>query len=174
MIRFVFIYRSGKKEELQVQVEMAGVELGFFNEKEIVHIEDVRDLITSLRIFITGCSIVFFIGTFYLWKKKRLQDLAKGYFVGLFFVLVLALVIGIFSLTDITMVINGFHYLFFDNDLWIMNPATDKVIYLFTEDMYFDAIIRIGGCLGTLLFVTTIGMIAILRKNNEKFLKKLY
>lgn len=163
MVSFVM----GKKEELQVQVEMAGIERGFFNEKEIVHIEDVRDLIVNLRIFIIICSIIFCSGTFYLWKKKRLQDLAKGYFIGLFFVFVLALVIGILAVTDITMVINGFHYLFFDNDLWIMNPATDKVIYLFTEDMYFDAIIRIGGCLGILLLVATIGAVIILTKSRK-------
>lgn len=160
MVSFV----TGKQDTLQVQVEMAGVEKGFFNEKEIIHIEDVRNLIQSLRIFITGCGIVFITGTFYLWKKKNLPYLAKGYFLGLLFVLLLAMVIGILAVADITMVINGFHYLFFDNDLWIMNPATDKVIYLFTEDMYLDAIIRIGGCLGVLLVIATIGAITILKK----------
>ncbi len=165
MVSFVM----GKQDTLQVQVEMAGVERGFFNEKEIVHIEDVRDLISNLRIFITGCGIVFLAGTLYLWKKKQLPYLAKGYFIGLLFVIVLVMIVSILAIADITTVINGFHYLFFDNDLWIMNPATDKVIYLFTEDMYLDAIIRIGGCLGALLFVATVGVLVIFKKNNRKF-----
>lgn len=165
MVSFV----TGKQDILQVQVEMAGVERGFFNEKEIIHIEDVRDLIQSLRMFITGCGIVFLTGTLYLWKKKKLPYLAKGYFVGLLFVVVLAMVIGILAVADITTVINGFHYLFFDNDLWIMNPATDKVIYLFTEDMYLDAMIRIGGCLGILLLGATLGAVAVLKRNNRIF-----
>lgn len=152
MVSFVM----GRQDTLQVQVEMAGVERGFFNEKEIVHIEDVRNLISGIRIFIMGCVIVFFAGTLYFWRKKQLFYLAKGYFVGLLFVIVLAMVVGILAVADITMVINGFHYLFFDNDLWIMNPATDKVVYLFTEDMYLDAVIRVGGCLGIVLFITTI------------------
>lgn len=163
MVSFVM----GKQDALQVQVEMAGVERGFFNEKEIVHIEDVRDLIQNLRIFIIGCGIVFLAGTVYLWKKQQLSYLAKGYFIGLLFVVGLAIVVGIFAVLDITMVINGFHYLFFDNDLWLMNPATDKVIYLFTEDMYLDAIIRIGGCLGALLLLVSIGAICMLIKSRK-------
>uniref|UniRef100_UPI0040564481 TIGR01906 family membrane protein n=1 Tax=Agathobacter sp. TaxID=2021311 RepID=UPI0040564481 len=162
MVSFVM----GEQETLQVQVEMAGVERGFFNEKEIVHIGDVRDLISSLRMFITVCGIVFLVGTLYLWKNRQLPYLAKGYFIGLLFVAVLAMVVGILAVTDITMVINGFHYLFFDNDLWIMNPATDKVIYLFTEDMYLDAIIRIGGCLGILLLGAMAGALVILKRKS--------
>ena len=163
MVSFVM----GKQDTLQIQVEMAGIQRGFFNEKEIVHIEDVRDLIQNLRIFIVVCGVLFCIGTFYLWRKGKLIYLAKGYFVGLLLILALVFLVGVLAITDITAVINGFHYLFFDNDLWIMNPTTDKVVYLFTEDMYLDAIIRIGSCLGGLLFITTISAIIILKKARE-------
>ena len=163
MVSFVM----GKNDVLQVEVTMEGIQRGFFNEKEIVHIEDVRDLIQNLHVFIVMCGVIFCIGTFYLWRKGKLIYLAKGYFVGLLLILALVLLVGVFVITDITAVINGFHYLFFDNDLWIMNPMTDKVVYLFTEDMYLDAIIRIGSCLGGMLFITTIGATIILKKSKK-------
>ena len=56
-------YTKGEVDTLQVRVTMGGVERDFYNERELLHIEDVRDLVREVRIFIIGCGVVFVIGT---------------------------------------------------------------------------------------------------------------
>ena len=54
-----------------------------------------------------------------------------------------------------------FHHIFFDNDLWILNPATDLLINIVPEPFFMDTAVRIaatfGGMsaafLGTILFL---------------------
>ena len=38
-----------------------------------------------------------------------------------------------------------FHEIFFDNDLWIFDPAEDYMIRMLPEGFFFDFVIRIGG-----------------------------
>ena len=37
-----------------------------------------------------------------------------------------------------------FHHLFFDNDLWILDPAKDNLINLLPEGFFSDTAFRIG------------------------------
>lgn len=129
-------YTKGEVDTLQVRVTMGGVERDFYNERELLHIEDVRDLVREVRIFIIGCGIVFVIGTVALICSRDVTKLAKGFLISLGIVAALAAVIGLLAVEDINAVINGFHYLFFDNDLWKMNSQRDMVVWLFTQDMY--------------------------------------
>ena len=36
-----------------------------------------------------------------------------------------------------------FHHMFFDNDLWLLDPATDLMIRMLPEGFFFDMVIRI-------------------------------
>ena len=144
-------FTKGESDTLQVRVTMWGTERDFYNEKEILHIEDVRDLVRSVRIFVAGCGVVCILGTIILACRKELLKLAYAYLNSLVIVAAAAAAIGLFAVEDMQAVINGFHYLFFDNDLWLMDGRKDMVVWLFTEEMYGSAIVRIGIWLGVLL-----------------------
>lgn len=161
-------YTKGEVDTLQVRVTMGGVERDFYNERELLHIEDVRDLVREVRIFIIGCGVVFVIGTVALFCSKDSAKLAKGFLISLGIVVALAAVIGLLAVEDINAVINGFHYLFFDNDLWKMNSQRDMVVWLFTQDMYGSAIARIGIWLAALLVpFTALSVVVVKRERNR-------
>ena len=99
---------------------------------------------------------------------KDSAKLAKGFFISLGIVVALAAVIGLLAVEDINAVINGFHYLFFDNDLWKMNSQRDMVVWLFTQDMYGSAIARIGIWLAALLVpFTALSVVVVKRERNR-------
>jgi len=128
------------REELLSELHdfFKGGELASFNEKEILHLHDVRDLLNK------GFRIYFFmIGFFaaglgvYLYHKRDSMIVHR--------ILVIAsLLIFAFSALSImfakqfTFFFIKFHEILFDNNLWILNPATDILIVLFPEPFFID------------------------------------
>ena len=53
------------------------------------------------------------------------------------------ILLGIWILADFTGFWTTFHQLFFTNDLWLLNPATDLMINLFPEAFFSHLVIRI-------------------------------
>ena len=104
-----------------------------------------------MRIFIVVCGMICMTGIVLLAVTKNLGRLAKAFLASLGIVGALASFVGVMALVDLQAVIYGFHYMFFDNDLWLMDPRQDMVIWLFSEGMYGSAILRIGVWLAILL-----------------------
>ena len=48
------------------------------------------------------------------------------------------------ALVDFNAVFVMFHHLFFDNDLWIFDPAEDYMIRMLPEGLFADMAARIG------------------------------
>ncbi len=67
---------------------------------------------------------------------------------------VMILCLGIVCTIDFTACFRVFHEIFFTNDLWMFDPATDYMIRMLPEGFFSDMVIRIG--------VTFIGMLAVL------------
>ena len=57
----------------------------------------------------------------------------------------LILFLGIAMARNFNAVFTKFHEIFFDNDLWIFDPAEDYMIRMLPEGLFFDMVIRIGG-----------------------------
>ena len=134
------LYTKSETDTLQVQVTMDGEQRDFYNEKELIHIKDCRDLVTKVRIFIACCGGFFVLGTVVLFILKRPLELGGGFLVSCGVMILLGLVIGLAALIDIDGLIKGFHYMFFDNDLWLLDPRTDMVVWFFREEMYGKAV----------------------------------
>lgn len=161
-------FTKGETDTLQVRVTMNGVERDFYNEKEILHIEDVRDLVKNVRIFVVSCSVICVLGIIILVRTKDFVRLAKSFLMSLCIVGLAAAVIGVFAMVDMQAVVNGFHYVFFDNDLWMMDSRKDMVVWLFTYEMYGSAIARIGIWLGLLLVPFTVLSVWVVKREKAK------
>lgn len=63
-----------------------------------------------------------------------------------------------------------FHEIFFNNDLWLLDPATDLMIRMLPEEFFADMLIRIGsifvGMLAVLFVISAI--VLCLQKMNKK------
>lgn len=114
-----------------------------FNEKEILHMEDVQDLFNLARMIKYIGIIGIIISTYYFLKKKKLKLLAKTLFYGLFSNHIILAIIGFLAYTDFNKYFTYFHLIFFSNDLWILDPRTDLMIQMLPEVFFFTMAAKI-------------------------------
>jgi integral membrane protein (TIGR01906 family) len=162
-------YLRGNREVLSVVTMVDGQEQDFFGEQDRLHMEDVQ------RLFLGGlrmrrgamCMVLFCVAVLVLQKKKWLSSFLRVFWkVVLGFFAVLA-ILGIWIWKDFNRVFIKFHELFFTNDLWMFDPATDYMIRMLPEGLFYDMVLRIGG-----FFCLFFLGIAVLHKILTKFAEK--
>ena len=136
-------YLIDKKESLSdITSTINGKQnVNFFNEREIAHMEDVKGLfLAGLRLIFVFIitNIILLIILFILTRKKMLIYLANGMLLGAVVFLGIILVLGLVIASDFTKYFIIFHEIFFNNDLWILNPATDRLINMVPEGFFID------------------------------------
>lgn len=148
-------YLRGKREDLHVMTHMGGQEREFFNAREIAHMEDVRELflaaISIRRVCLALCAAALIFMAAAKADMKHLLPPSICLGTGLFFGLVTALA-AVIS-TDFTKYFIMFHHIFFDNDLWILDPAADMLINIVPEGFFMDTAGRIALTFGSLSFI---------------------
>ena len=139
-------YLRGNREDLHVPTTVNGQEREFFNDREIAHMEDVKGLFVGALVIRKICIAIMAITVVILFLVKadikRLLPKAILIGSGLFFLILTAL--GLIISTDFTKYFIIFHEIFFSNDLWILNPATDLLINIVPEPFFMDTALRIG------------------------------
>ena len=166
-------YLRGSREDLHVPTIVDGQPREFFNGREIAHMEDVRGLFLgglALRRISLGLIVACVI-LLLLLKADIRRVLPKMICIGsaLFFA-VLAVLTGIIS-TDFNQYFIMFHHIFFNNDLWMLNPDTDLLINIVPEPFFMDTAARIAMTYGiSVLAVFAICFIILYyyRKKQEK------
>lgn len=164
-------YLRGNREDLHVPTIVDGQPREFFNDREIAHMEDVRGLFLggiALRRIAIGLLAVCVILLLVL-KADIIRVLPKMICVGsaLFFA-VLAVLAGIIS-TDFNKYFILFHHIFFNNDLWMLNPDTDLLINIVPEGFFMDTAMRIAETYGvSVLAVFAICLIILYHYKKKK------
>ena len=139
-------YLRGDGDTLSVMTTVEGQEQDFFNEQDRFHMGEVRDLfIGGLNIRLGACvaavlCILFLIITHADFKKI----IPRSYWIALGVTGAATLLIGIAAVIDFNAVFVQFHHIFFDNDLWIFDPAEDYMIRMLPEGLFYDMVMRIG------------------------------
>lgn len=112
------------------------LESDFFNEKEKTHLQDVKTIYTTFFFLIIASSITFFILVLINRKNKKLliRSLQYGSLISLIFLALLILGLLI-SFEQMFILI---HKIFFTNDLWMLDPATDNLIKLLPLQIFYD------------------------------------
>ena len=148
-------YLRGDREDLHVMTVVDGSPREFFNAREIAHMEDVRGLflgaITLRRVCLAAAAICVLLMTALKADLKRTLPRMLCVGTGLFFLL--AAGIGLLIASDFSRYFVVFHHIFFDNDLWILNPATDLLINIVPEPFFADTALRIGLTFGGAVLV---------------------
>ncbi|MBS3108278.1 TIGR01906 family membrane protein [Candidatus Woesearchaeota archaeon] len=119
------------------------LENSFFNEKEKLHMIDVKRLVnlSGKILYISLILLVLLIS--YAIYKKDFDDLRSGLAIGNAITIMIIVLLILFVMFDFGSVFLNFHLGLFSNDLWQLNPATDKLIQMFPEEFFFDAFINI-------------------------------
>lgn len=145
--RYMMEYLIGRRRELSVYTKVEGKEQDFFNERDRLHMEDVRGLFLKGlwlgRLFL-GASILAVL----LLKMTRAnmgELLTRSWFAALGATGIIIILLGLLFAFDFTKYFTVFHEIFFSNDLWLFDPAEDFMIRMLPEGFFFDMSMRIGG-----------------------------
>jgi len=137
--------KGGPTELEDLKVIVYGAEQPAFNEKELTHMEDCRQLFVLLRWALwisagTGilCSA---LGLRFLSRNPRRLRLAAWIAPAVVYA-----PLGVFALwaaADFNGAFTFFHKVLFTNDLWLLNPATDLLIRICPSGMFMAMGLRI-------------------------------
>ncbi|MBO4290283.1 MAG: DUF1461 domain-containing protein [Lachnospiraceae bacterium] len=160
-------YVQGRKEVLDTRIRLNGMEEPFYNEKEIQHVWDVRALIAGWKIFSVIGVLLLAALAVYCFGKKRPEVLCQSYLASWLVWILIAAAVGIWAAKDLYGFVNGFHYVFFRNDLWIMDPAVDRIIWLFPLEIFSESLKIAGGTYIAIQLVLTAASILFLRRRKK-------
>ena len=151
-------YLRGEGDTLSVITTVEGREQDFFNEQDRFHMGEVRDLfIGGLNIRLGACVIGLICIAFLLITRADIKKIIpRGYWIALGVTGAAVLLIGAASIIDFNAVFVQFHHIFFDNDLWIFDPAEDYMIRMLPEGLFYDMVMRIGAIFIIMLAVLLI------------------
>lgn len=119
--REMMAYLRGDREELSVVTTVEGVEQDFFNEQDRFHMAEVKDLfIGGLNLRTGACVLaVLCLIALILLKADWRKVIPKSYWIALWIIGVLLILFAAAAAIDFNAVFVAFHYVFFDNDLWL-------------------------------------------------------
>jgi integral membrane protein (TIGR01906 family) len=164
-------YIRGDRPEMDMRAVVDGQERAVFNEREITHMVDVRGLYAQAMRVRNICLGLWLLGLALLLARRGRQGprlWARGFVNTVLGVLVVFALLGIVISKNFTTFWNNFHLVFFSNDLWILDPATDLMIVMFQEGFFFDMVTQIltvtAGALGCLLLLA----VTVLRLGRRK------
>lgn len=114
-----------------------------FNEKEVLHMRDVQDLFDMARAIKYSGMIVFIVIFLYFIYKKEYLSLGNTLLYGPLFTYFIMIALAILASTDFNKYFTYFHYIFFTNDLWLLDPRRDLMIQMLPEAFFSGIAIRI-------------------------------
>src|SRR5690554_1202408 len=139
-------YIVGKEESLEFDVVVANQQTQMFNEKEIEHMIDVKTLYNAMVVVQYvgyGMFLLSIIIGLAIYKKKLFPILLEASKKALVFLLVIIVGIGLMAIIDFNSFWNAFHKVLFTNDLWLLNPATDRMIVMVPLHFFQQLVARI-------------------------------
>ena len=167
-------YLFGQREDLVVYTNLRGEYREFFNDREKTHMIDVKNLYDGAVMVRTVClvSAVVLVGIIvFLHRKKALDYLSRSYlFTCIAAVVFFGGILIFISSYGFTEFWFKFHGVFFTNDLWLLNPATDMMILLLPEQFFFDLVFRsllYFGIITGLLIILSIVRVSIVHRNRH-------
>lgn len=131
-------YLSERVDSMDISVPIHNVETRFYNDRELAHMVDVRNLMTlgkNVRSALLLLSLILltllrrFAGKAAFWSGMLASSLgALGF----------AAMLGVLAANDFSSAFYKFHEMFFTNSLWLLDPATDRLIQMLPESLFFS------------------------------------
>ena len=140
-------FNEQSDEKINMNTYINGVNKKLFNQKEIIHMVDVKNLLFNIKIIVLILWTSLIPPTLFYFRKSKRNKLlllklsAKSYLKFSFSItafILIAILIGF------RWIFYFFHIISFDNDLWILDPRKDYLIKIFEEIFFMDAAIIIG------------------------------
>jgi len=144
--RLLIDYMRGSTDSLDIIVQIHGQYRPFFSEIEIAHMIDVQDLF-MLGFMVRNIAILLFIATLlsgFLYERRPvLKEYAKSFIYGTIALIATLGTLVFIIFLDFNTAFTIFHEIFFDNDLWILDPSVDLLINIVPLQFFTELFIVI-------------------------------
>lgn len=160
-------YLENKRDDLDFEASFNKGNEEFFSQRDKQHMIDVKGLFLKGR-FIRDFSFFYsLIIILLVFRKKPFKSQMRklaGYgiviaAVGIIPVIILVILMNI----DFYKYFTVFHKIFFSNDLWLLDPAADRLINIFPQDFFTDMAFSISYMYIAEMAAILIGSLAILK-----------
>jgi integral membrane protein (TIGR01906 family) len=125
----------------QIVVDKGGEKFNLFNERELIHLGDVKNLIQRdywvqrvVFLLMAVCALALFFGF-----KSGWRMLVRGLFWGSLITVGLMIILALWAFFGFERFFILFHLVSFSNQYWMLDPARDYLIRLFPEGFFYDA-----------------------------------
>ena len=140
-------YFNSDEDYISLTVVKDGKPFELFNQREVIHLKDVKGLIWLDYWVLLGTLVyaLAYAGISLFWRKRRYwRRLAWGAVSGGGITLALMLALGLGTLLGFDQLFLQFHLISFTNELWQLDPTKDYLIMLFPQGFWYDATIFCG------------------------------
>ncbi|MDP6822923.1 MAG: TIGR01906 family membrane protein [Dehalococcoidia bacterium] len=135
-------YFGNDEEFLDLRVDFEGDEIALFNEREITHMADVKDVMNVVfnAVWVTGAVLIIVVGGgFFLLGRRFLPLLRSAIVWSTIAGLAVAALFGMATLIDFNTTFRLFHEVTFRNDFWKLSPSESLLLRLFPVGFWFAA-----------------------------------
>ena len=139
-------YVRGEEESLRIKARINGKSQYVFNERERSHMVDVQALYQmamKVRNILALAALALLLLTIPLVRRDRLRFYSKCCLWGVALAGACIAALGIWAAVDFNGFWTAFHRLIFDNELWLLDPSTDRLILMVPGQFFFDLVMRI-------------------------------
>ena len=153
-------YMEGSEGGIDIDVSENGRLVSMYNDRERAHMVDVKalyqtfDAVRGYGLIAAAVLIIFVIA---LSRRNTMRTLGEGFIAASWVLLVVLLAAGAWVLIDFNSFWTAFHRLFFTYDLWLLDPATSRMIRICPLELFYGIVIRFA-----LLFLIPMAVLALL------------
>lgn len=161
-------YLNNKRDNLDMSYIIDNTNIEFFNNKEKLHMIDVKNIYNIFLTINYILIILFIIILIYLIFNKDYYLIFNSYNNILIKFIIILIILILLILIDFQSIWVLLHKLFFTNDLWLLNPYTDRMIMMYPLNFFYNIVIRI-----LLMFIIiNISMLKLSRRYIKIYLKE--
>ncbi len=135
-------YFNDGSEQFNLKVLQNGQSVDLFNDREVQHLVDVKDLVHNVyrvQAIALGFCLVYVVTVFVWAREMPVRALAYRVLISAVVTLGLLVAFGSVAAVGFDSLWTRFHHIAFTNDLWQLNPATDRLIQMFPQPFWQDA-----------------------------------
>ena len=166
-------YFNSTQEPLEINAVIFGEERQLFNEREVLHMRDVKRLIWGVY-GLDVASAVYILGFvglgLFFYRKPFAHTVFKHILWGSGLTVAVVVFVGLVALVGFDSLFLLFHRVSFANDFWQLDPTRDFLVMMFPQGFWFDATLFVA--LATVGQAAALGGIAggflLLRRRHER------
>ena len=136
----------------------------FFNGRELEHLADIRQMMVVWHFLLgMGMLLLAAMSAFYI-RRGGIRRICKGYLYSWLWIAAAGICLAVIAMTRLNAFVNGLHRFFFRNNRWILNPATDRLIWLFPAGLFRDGLFLVLGVGAAVHLTLMAGALLLLKR----------